>query len=161
MSEETLNEATGGVIGNKPSALDLALDMIARFEGFSSRAYPDATGYSIGYGHFIRPGDPYTPTSFISESEARTLLKQDTQGAANCVRSSVQVALTSNQEAALISFVYNVGCGAFQGSTMLRKLNAGDYAGASREFPRWNKSNGKILTALTERRAEELEVFAA
>lgn len=138
-----------------------ALDLIAGFEGFSPKAYPDADGYSIGYGHFITQDDPYDSSSVISESEAYTLLEQDARTAQVCVANNVKVALNENQTAALISFVFNIGCGNFQGSTMLRKLNAGDYAGAATEFSRWNKSQGVIVQALITRRAQEQSTFVS
>jgi len=142
-----------------PSGYSKALSMIAGFEGFSASAYPDADGYSIGYGHFITASDPYDSSSTITEADAYALLTQDAQSAANCVASAVTVPLTDNQTAALISFTYNEGCGAFKGSTMLNKLNAGDYAGAAAEFPRWNVSQGQTDAVLVSRRASEAEVF--
>lgn len=144
---------------DKDVAYSKALDMIAGFESFSAKAYPDADGFSIGYGHFIREGDPYDATSVISESDAWTLLEQDGRGAQNCVAANVTVPLTSNQEAALISLTYNIGCGAFRSSTMLQKVNASDFAGAAAEFSRWTHSGGQVLQALVDRRAQEAGVF--
>lgn len=138
-----------------------ALDMIAGFELFRSHAYPDANGYSIGYGHFIREGDGLSTESVVSESQAYDLLSQDAQSAANCVDASVEVTLNDNQRAALISFVYNEGCGAFRKSTMLRKINAGDFEGASQEFSKWTLSQGEQVTALVTRRQSESEVFSS
>lgn len=146
-------------VTNAGDPYQVALGMIAKFEGFSAHAYPDADGFSIGYGHFITPDDPYDANSTISESDAWSLLEQDAQGAQSCVSSSVSVPLTTNQQAALISFVYNVGCGNFRSSTLLRLLNAGDYAGASSQFTVWNKSNGQVIQALIDRRASEQGVF--
>lgn len=144
---------------SETGAYQQALDLIAEFEGFESHAYPDAGGYSIGYGHFIRQGDGLDQYSVISEAQAYELLTADALAAQNCVAQAVKVPLSNSQEAALISFVYNVGCGNFQGSTMLRKINAGDFAGASAEFPRWNKSKGSVVSALVDRRSKEQEVF--
>ena len=141
--------------------LEKAVAMIAGFEGFSPKAYPDADGWSIGYGHFITADDPYNSSSVISESDAYNLLRQDTVVRQNCVHDNVKVALTVAQEAALISLVYNIGCGNFRGSTLLRKLNAGDYAGAAAEFPRWNQSGGQVLQVLVSRRAEEQSIFVS
>lgn len=151
---ESVNEVTG-----QSDPLSKAVSLVAGFEGFSAKAYPDAGGYSIGYGHFIRSGDPYTSTSAITEQEAFALLQQDVTGAYNCVSQNVEVPLSENQAAALISFVYNVGCAAFAGSTMLKLLNAGDYQGAAAQFPLWNKSKGVTLFALISRRASEQGVF--
>jgi lysozyme len=136
-----------------------ALALIAGFEGFSAKAYPDADGFSIGYGHFITPDDPYDANSVISESDAWALLEQDAAGAQACIANAVGVPITTGQQAALVSLCYNIGCGAFQNSTLLKKLNAGDYAGATAQFAVWNKSGGQVISALVTRRTSEAEVF--
>jgi lysozyme len=138
-----------------------ALGLIAGFEGFSAKAYPDADGFSIGYGHFITASDPYDSTSVIDEAMAYQLLSADAQSAKDCVESSVTVPLNANQEAALISFVYNVGCTAFQNSNLLSLLNSGDMAGAAEQFAVWNKSQGSVLQALVTRRTAEQDVFTS
>jgi len=71
----------------------------------------------------------------------------------------VKVPLTENQASALIVFAYNVGIFALKRSTLLRKLNAKDYAGAAAQFGVWNKSNGKVLKGLIRRRAAERALF--
>src|SRR5262249_33468909 len=136
-----------------------AAALIAGFEGFSGKAYPDADGYSIGYGHFIVDGDGFDEDSTISEGDAMALLNSDLDTAVACVDSVVSVDLTDNQRAALYSFVYNIGCGAFRSSTLLKLLNAGDYDGASEQFAAWNKSGGTVLAALVSRRSSEQEFF--
>ena len=60
---------------------------------------------------------------------------------------------------ALVSFAYNVGIGNLKSSTLLRKLNAGDYDGAALEFHRWKRSNGRVLPGLVRRRAAEALLF--
>jgi lysozyme len=152
-------EAVTGTLSS--DAYTKALGLIAGFEGFSAKAYPDANGFSIGYGHFITASDPYDSTSVIDEATAYRLLSQDAQGAQACVAESVTVPLNANQEAALISFVYNVGCAAFKGSSLLSLLNVGDMAGAAAQFAVWNKSQGSILQTLVTRRASEAEVFTS
>jgi lysozyme len=145
--------------------LDRALALIANEEGFSSRAYPDPVGqavtFSIGYGHQIRPGDGLSVDSVITEQQGLQLLSVDVSGADSCVAQNVKVQLTDNQRAALVSFCYNVGCGAFQSSSMLRFLNAGDYGAAANEFPRWKFANGSVLDALVNRRDVERSLFLA
>lgn len=142
---------------------DSTLQFIKRFEGFSAKPYWDRKGWSIGYGHFMGP----RPTmQEISEPEAYELLRTDTANFADAVKRSVNVALTQNQFDALTSFAYNEGISAFQGSTLLRKINSGDMAGASAEFAKWNKArdaNGNliVLNDLTERRAAEAQLFVA
>jgi lysozyme len=150
---------TDKVTGSASIAFDQAVTLIAGFEGFSGKAYPDADGFSIGYGHFITPDDPYDANSMISESDAWALLASDAQQAYQCVTSSVSVPLSDNQIAALTSLCYNIGCGAFRDSTLLRKLNANDYAGAAAQFPAWNKSQGEVNLVLVSRRNSEMGVF--
>lgn len=136
-----------------------ALDIIKGFETWSAKAYPDADGWSIAWGHFILPNDPYDSTSVISQAEGDALLEQDARTAQVCVANAVTVPLTVNQTAALISFSYNIGCTAFRNSSLLRLLNAGKYSDAAAQFPRWNKSGGEIIQALVDRRAEEMGIF--
>lgn len=135
------------------------LDAIAKREGFSATKYRDASGYSIGYGHFIRPGESFTEP--MPQWRAMELLRADAKIAADAVRAYVKVPLTQNQFDALTSLTYNIGVGAFKGSTLLRLLNAGDYAGAAAQFARWNKSQGAVLAALDARRASESAQFLA
>ena len=77
------------------------------------------------------------------------------------VVSLVKVPLTQNQFDALVCFAYNVGIQALRGSTLLKKLNGGDYAGAANEFGRWNRAGGRVLSGLISRRAAERACFEA
>lgn len=132
------------------------LQLIKGFESFSPTPYRDAKGWSIGYGHFMGP----EPTiQSMTEAEGYSWLHTDTQTASDAVKAAVQVPLSQNQFDALASFAYNVGVNAFANSTLLRKLNAGDTTGAANEFQRWNKSDGRVLSALTDRRAKEAALF--
>ena len=76
----------------------------------------------------------------------------------DAVKRAVRVPVNENQFAALVSFTYNIGAGSLSRSTLLRKLNDGDYAGAADEFPRWNKAGGRVLNGLVRRRAAEREL---
>ena len=71
----------------------------------------------------------------------------------------VSAELTQSQFDALVSFTYNLGASALARSTLLKKLNAGDYAGAAEEFERWDKCNGKPLAGLARRRHAEKSLF--
>jgi GH24 family phage-related lysozyme (muramidase) len=135
---------------------DSGLDVIRRFEGFSATPYRDAQGWSIGFGHFILPGEKYTT---ITKEKANELLKQDAATAAAEVRKSVTVPLNQNQFDALVSLTYNIGTGAFRSSTLLKRLNEGDYTAAADQFARWNKSQGETLAVLTDRRKSERDLF--
>lgn len=71
----------------------------------------------------------------------------------------VTVALNQNQFDALVSLTYNIGTGAFASSTLLKKLNAGDYKGAAAQFDVWNKAGGKRMQGLVNRRSTERKLF--
>lgn len=135
---------------------DSGLRLIAGFEGFSPVPYPDAQGQSIGFGHFIKPGETFTE---ITETEGLDLLKQDAATADAAVARLVTVPLNQNQHDSLTSLIYNIGEGNFTSSTLLKKLNAGDYAGAAAQFPAWNKSQHQVIPALVARRADEQTLF--
>lgn len=126
-------------------------------EGLKLTAYLDGGGvWTIGYGH---TGSDVREGLTIPLSEAERLLTRDLKVAEGYINEAVQVKLTQNQFDALVSFVYNVGGGAFKTSTMLKMLNAGDYEGAAKQFPRWNKDNGKVVQGLINRRQKEQALF--
>lgn len=132
------------------------LDLIRKFEGCRLTAYDDSVAvHTIGYGHTfgVYKGDTCT------QEQAEQWLKEDAHHAENCVNHSVSVDLTQNEYDALVSFVFNLGCGALSGSTLLRKLNAGDFDGASDQFKRWDHADGKVLAGLTVRREAEADLF--
>ncbi|MEZ7797944.1 lysozyme [Citrobacter pasteurii] len=138
--------------------------LIKKFEGCRLTAYPDpGTGgapWTIGYG-WTHPvdGKPVRPGMTIDQSTADRLLKTGLVSYENDVLKLVRVKLTQGQFDALVSFAYNVGSRALSTSTLLQKLNVGDIKGASDEFLRWNKSGGKVMPGLTNRRKAERDVF--
>lgn len=135
------------------------LQLIKDFESLRLTAYQDAVGiWTIGWGH---TGSDVSPGKTITASEADSLLRGDVAGTEADVRRLVKVPLSSNQFSALVSFVFNVGAGptGFGGSTMLNKLNQGDYAGAADQFPRWTHAGGKVLQGLVRRRNAEKALF--
>ena len=135
------------------------LALLKSFEGCKLTAYPDpGTGgepWTIGWGHTggVKRGDTCT------QAQADAWLLQDLDRFEQAVERLVSVTLTQNQFDALVSFAYNCGQGSLQTSTLLRKLLAGDYAGAQQQFSRWNRANGKEMPGLTRRRAAEAELF--
>ncbi len=154
--------AVGGDLGVASDPLSLALPIIKNFEKFSAKAYPDPPGsgkFSIAWGHQIQPGEPYDQNSEIGRDEGDQLLRTDAGAAYACVTSHVSVDLTPNQTAALISFCYNVGCGAFASSSMLRDINAGDFESAALQFPAWIHAGGQVSATLVDRRRQEQELF--
>lgn len=140
--------------------------LIRAHEGLRLEAYPDA-GYgwdraTIGYGHTSQAGPPAVHRGMkITAAEADAILRADLKKFEGFVTSAVHVPLNQNQFDALVSFTFNLGPGNLRSSTLLRKLNAGDYAGAAAEFPKWNKSNGKVMPGLVKRRADEQALFRA
>lgn len=132
--------------------------MIAKLEGFSSKVYKDVAGYAtVGYGHRVRPGEDFQ--GGVTQAGAAQMLVQDTAAARAAVLRLVKVALNSNELSALTDFVFNVGPSAFAGSTLLKDLNAGNYAGAAAQFERWNQAGGMVRAGLTSRRLGEKELF--
>lgn len=130
--------------------------LIQQFEGCKLTAYQDSVGvWTIGYGSTkgVRPGDE------ISQAQAIELLATDVERHADGVRKYTEVPLTQSQFDALVSFTFNLGVGALRGSTLLRKLNAGDYHGAADELLRWVHAGGEKLRGLERRREAERAMF--
>jgi GH24 family phage-related lysozyme (muramidase) len=137
---------------------DRGLDMLKSFEGLRLDAYVDSVGVqTIGYGHTgdVQAGDR------ITQQQAEQLLQKDTAWAEEAVADNVDVPLTQDQFDALASFTYNVGEGAFENSTLLKKLNAGDYEGAEAEFGRWTHGDGQQIEGLVNRREAEAALFGS
>jgi lysozyme len=139
----------------KTSALGVAL--VKQFEGLRTCAYLDAAGiWTIGYGH---TGDDVRSGVRIDAAEAEALLRQDLAAAEEAVHALVTQPLAQPSFDALVSFVFNIGAAAFAGSTLLRKLNAGDIEGAAAEFERWRYAGGRVLPGLLRRRIAERTLF--
>lgn len=135
------------------------LALIKKHEGLELTAYKDAVGVlTVGYGH---TGDDVRPGMIITPEEADQLLRDDISEVEACIEDKVQVDLTQGQYDALCSFIFNLGCGAFERSTLLRLLNEADYAGAAQQFGRWVNAGGKPLAGLVRRRGEEADLFNA
>lgn len=139
-----------------------ALELIKKSEGLRLYAYIDAVGvWTIGYGHTSAAGEPkVTKGMRISKEEAESILIDDLKRVyIPAVSRNVKVPLNPNQFGALVSFTYNLGEGNLQKSTLLKKLNKGDYKGAAAEFPKWVKGGGKTLPGLVTRRKAERKLF--
>lgn len=149
-----------------------AVKLVAYHEGYLRRPSDKLDGYAtVGRGHMyrmgpVRPGDSnmiwvkgQKVPGQLTEAEADRLLRQDLEQFADAVAAYVKVPLNWRQASALISFVYNVGPGAFAESTLLRRLNAGDYAAVPYELSRWNKGPSGVLPGLVRRRAREGRMF--
>ena len=134
-----------------------AFDIITKFEGWKSSVYTCPAGKkTVGWG-FTSP--EYIRKGSMTRNEADKILVNYIDSLGSYLDGQVQVKLSENQKAALISFVYNIGRGNFEKSTMLKKINKKDFGGAASEFAKWNKSKGKVLSGLTSRRADERALF--
>ena len=132
------------------------VELIKRFEGLRLNAYQDSVGvWTIGYGHTktAKAGQR------ITADEAHRLLIQDVIDHEAHIKRLVKVPLKQQEFDALSSWVFNLGGGSLASSTLLKKLNAGDYVGAANEFPRWNKAGVKELAGLTIRRNAERDLW--
>ncbi|EPC0985435.1 lysozyme [Enterobacter hormaechei] len=140
---------------------DKGIALIKQFEGCKLTAYQDSVGiWTIGYG-WTQPvdGKPIRAGMTIKQETAERLLKTGLVSYESDVSRLVKFGLTQGQFDALVSFTYNLGARSLSTSTLLRKLNVGDYAGAADEFLRWNKAGGKVLNGLTRRREAERALF--
>lgn len=136
---------------------DEGIALIKQWEGLKLEAYLcPANVWTIGYGHTrtARPGMK------ITAQEAERLLKDDLRKFETAVSNAVRIDLTENQFAALVSWTYNVGEGAMKSSTLIRKLNSGDYDSVPTELLKWNKVSGKVNRGLANRRAAEVGLWS-
>lgn len=135
---------------------DRGIEVIKQHEGLRLKAYLDPVGvWTIGWGHTRR----VKPGQHISLEQAQEFFALDLSDAAACVIANVRVELTQGQFDALVSFVFNLGCGALRRSTLLKHLNNGQHPLAAKEFTRWNKGGGRVLRGLTRRREDEQMMF--
>jgi lysozyme len=154
---------------------DVGRDEIESHEGRRLQCYDDGYGFqTIGIGHLVKPGESFP--NGLTDAECEDLFTVDLMDAEAIIHEHVQVPLTQSQFDALVSFVFNVGPGrkdrpghrgkdgfvtlrTGRPSTMLRKLNEGDYLGAAAEFTQWTKSAGRESRGLMRRRERERNLF--
>ncbi|HEJ7916151.1 TPA: lysozyme [Serratia marcescens] len=149
LKKRLLGAATGGAIA-------IAAVLIPSLEGVEYKPYRDVVGVlTVCNGH---TGPDIIPDKTYTEAECKAMLDKDLVPFARSVERSVKVPASEYQKAALISFSYNVGVKAFESSTLLKKLNAGDSRGACDEMRRWNKAGGKVWKGLINRREVEREI---
>lgn len=133
------------------------LKILKKFEGCKLKTYLCPAGIpTIGYGH---TGKDVSEGMTITKAQAEKLLLKDLAKFEAGVADLVKVPVSVNQFSALVVFAYNIGLNALSGSTLLKKLNAGDVIGAADQFLRWNKAAGKELDGLTNRRHAERDLF--
>lgn len=128
--------------------------------------------WTIGYGHALRTADgsrflnrssdkaeAYRQAGTLTEEQAEKLLQEDLALFERVVDSVVLVPINENQRGALVSLTFNIGKTALKNSTLLQFLNNRRYIEASKQFLRWNKSKGKVLKGLINRRKAEYDLF--
>ncbi len=133
------------------------LEKLKQWEGLKTKAYKDAGGvWTIGYGHTATAGEPKPRAGMvITAAEAERILLKDLTQYEAAVESLVKVELNDNQFAALVSFVYNIPLVSFKKSTLLKKLNAGNFNAVPTELMKWTKAGGKKIQGLVNRRRAE------
>lgn len=139
-------------LGLSAAAVLAGSGTVSYFEGKENKAYVDPVGImTICYGETrgVKKGDYKTDEECL-ESLASELVEHE-----KGMLKVVKVPLSTKEQAAYLSFTYNLGVKAFTNSTLLKKLNSGDRVGACNELLRWNRANGKVLNGLTKRRQEE------
>jgi lysozyme len=133
------------------------LALTEQFEGCKLTAYQDQVGvWTIGYGH---TGPEVVAELTITLEQAEALLAKDVGSAAACVNNVVAVQLSQEEFDALVDFVFNLGAGSFEGSTLLRDLNAADFASAAAQFDAWDHAGGAVVAGLLRRRRAETALF--
>lgn len=132
------------------------LGLIKQFESLKTSAYRCPAGVlTVGYGHTagVKEGDK------ITQTQADKFLLQDVAGAEADVNRLVTVALNQNQFDALVSFTFNLGGKNLASSTLLKRLNEGNYRAAADQFGRWVFASNVMLKGLVKRRAAEKALF--
>ena len=141
------------------------LEHVKRWEGLRLEAYPDpgskdGNPWTIGYGHTSDAFMKVYKGQKITQDQAEAALEYDLGEAEAIVLRLVKVPLTDGQRGALTSFVFNVGEGNFSKSTLLKRLNAGDYDAVPGQLAKWVKNDGKTMKGLVNRRAAEAGLWA-
>lgn len=140
------------------------LELLKEFEGVRKVVYLDQAGLpTVGVGHLILPEDNLKVGDTISNEQVNAFLLKDLKTSSDFVNLVSKVNLTQNQFDALVSLCFNIGRTAFKNSTVLRRLNRGEYQGAAQAFMMWNKikKRGKLVPSngLSKRRQREQALF--
>lgn len=141
------------------NASQRGIDLIKFSEGFRAKPYKDSGGImSIGWGHAIKPNESF---SEITAEEGERLLREDLYSADRCINVSLGTRIKEQNEFdALISFIFNIGCGAFQSSNVFKYLKIGEYGSAFMYWSKWiHDSKMKAREGLVTRRRAEITLF--
>jgi lysozyme len=142
------------------NAIDLALPLIKKWEGFSAKPYLCSAGvWTIGYGStLLTDGTRVSAnTPAISQAKATEMLEAEVAR----LHARFQRESTPARDAALVSFAYNIGLGALRSSTLWRLHRAGNYEAAAQEFPKWKFAGGRPLRGLLFRRIDEQRLYTS
>ena len=138
---------------------DAGLALTRKFEGLNLNSYQDQVGvWTIGYGH---TGPTIHGGITITQDQADQLLQSDVASSVACVNRAITTAINQNQFDALVDFVFNLGCGALLSSTLLRDINAGNFATAAQQFLLWDHARGIVIQGLLRRRQAESDLFTS
>ncbi len=138
------------------------VDLVSAFEGYSSTPYLCPAGvWTLGYGTTRYPDGRRVSGSDpnCTERQAERWLHHELEKAERVVICYCKPHLNDMQRAALASFVYNLGSGAFRASTLRRRINSGDWGDVPYQLSRWNKAGGRVLRGLVIRRAAEADLW--
>jgi len=143
-------------IGEKMQISEEGKNLIKKFEGCELEAYKCAAGvWTIGYGYIKTAVEGMK----IDQATANELFDEEMGEYETYVNTAVTVPLSQNQFDALVSWVFNLGNGNLNASTMLKVINSGDHAGVPAQIKRWNKAGGKVLDGLIRRREAEALLY--
>lgn len=159
---DQLNKAADGlVIGSSMTTSQTGINLITGFEDIELKAYLCPAGvWTIGFGTTVYPdGTKVKKGDSCTLDQAKLYFAHDLKRFEASVNNLVKVPLSQNQFDALVSLTYNIGTGAFAGSTLLKLLNQKQYREAAAQFTRWNKAGDKELRGLTRRREAERDLF--
>jgi lysozyme len=146
-------------------------ELLAQWEGMKLHVYNDAAGLpTIGVGHLLTPdelnsGKIYIQAELVSYANGLTqqqvldLLGQDLEKFEKVINEGVTVDLNQNQFDALVAFAFNVGAGAFKGSTLLKVLNQGQYDEVPDQLRQWTRAGGRVVQGLVNRREHEIKLW--
>lgn len=137
------------------------IDLIKRWEGCKLKAYKDVAGiWTVGYGLTSRAGFiEVGPDTVLTQEEADWYLEKVVDDFASKISPMITAPINENQFAAFVSLAYNIGVGAFQKSSALRRFNAGQIMEVPAAMRMWKKAGGKVVQGLVNRREAEVKLF--
>ena len=157
---DDLNDVLG-IAADEMHVSPSGVDLICNFEGLELKAYDDGVGvWTIGYGTTKYPnGIRVKKGDTCTLDQAKAYMQNDLKAFEQTVNSAIKVPLNQNQFDALVSLAYNIGATAFKKSTLVKRLNEGNYNAAANQFNVWVNAGGKRMQGLVNRRAAERTLF--